>query len=229
MITEVRSLDSVKSALGAAARRGSQPVLSTFHARTKRQMFDLVCNIMGLHKAAYKYMDLIISTAKFNTSEGTIRRVTEISEILKEWEEEPDYARLFVDDRENDILKPANLFEGPKKWKARVNSYDLSDVDPFKAAEKLDFLPPGDGGSSYIPRTCERLAIDLDEFMIRILAEAKMKSEMLMLARKTDDIGYLELPFVSESYDKYFSEFKRHAPDYKKVLSEWRNWLEEVK
>lgn len=151
LITEVRSLEAVKSALGAAARRGSQPILSTFHARTKRQMFDLVCNIMELHEAAYKYMDLIVSTAKFDTPEGTIRRVTEISEILKDWEEEPEYVRLFVDNREEDILDPGKVFDGPKKWIERANSYDLSGVDPLKATKKLDFLSPDEGRFQIYP------------------------------------------------------------------------------
>lgn len=229
LITEVRSLDAVKSALGAAARRGSQPILSTFHARTKRQMFDLVCNIMGLHEAAYKYMDLIVSTAKFETPEGTIRRVTEVSEILKDWTEEPEYVRLFGDNREEDILEPVKLFDGPDRWVERVNSYDLSELDPSEAGKRLDFLPPEEGGSSFIPRICDRLAIDRDNFMLGILTEAKMKSELLQLARKEDDGSYLELPFVSRSYGKYFSEVESNAPDYGKALSNWSSWLEEVK
>lgn len=76
---------------------------------------------------------------------------------------------------------------------------------------------------------CDRLAIDQDDFMAQILTEAKMKSEMLMLAREEDDRSYLELPFVSESYSKYFSELDQHAPDYEEVLSNWHDWLEEVK
>lgn len=142
LITEVRSLDAVKSALGAAARRGSQPVISSFHARTKRQMFDLVCNIMELHEAAYKYVDFIVSTAKFDTPEGTIRRITEISEILKDWEDNPEYVKLFEDNRERDILEPLNFLKGSKKWVKKVNSYDLTDIDLEKAEKKLGFLPP---------------------------------------------------------------------------------------
>lgn len=229
LITEVRSTEAVKSALGAAARRGSQPVLSSFHARTKRQMYDLVCNIMELHEAAYKHVDFIVSTAKFETARGTIRRVTEISEILKDWTEEPEYVELFSDNREEDILEPANLFDGPKNWIERVNSYDLTDLDIQEATEKIDFLPPEKGGSRQVVRQCERLAIDPDDFMQRILAEAKMKSEILTLARSEDEDKYLELPFVTKSYDKYFSEVDENAPDYQKALSNWEKWLRDVK
>ncbi|KXB08881.1 hypothetical protein AKJ55_00340, partial [candidate division MSBL1 archaeon SCGC-AAA382M17] len=228
LITEVRSLEAVKSALGAAARRGSQPILSTFHAQTKRQMFDLVCNIMDLHEAAYKYMDMIISTAKFETSGGTIRRITEISEILKDWENEPNYVSLFTDNREEDSLEPKNVFEGPKKWIDLVNSYDLSDLDLQKAAKKLRFLPPEKGGSRYIPKICENLAIEKESFMLQILTEAKMKSSLLMSAKEKEDMSYLELPFVSSSYGRYFSEIEKNGSDYDKAFSNWQNWLEEA-
>ncbi len=229
LITEVRSTEAVKSALGAAARRGSQPVLSSFHARTKRQMFDLVCNIMELHEAAYKYVDFIVSTAKFETSEGTIRRVTEVSEILKDWTEEPEYVELFSDNREEDILEPANLFDGPQKWIDKVNSYDLTELDVQEAVKKLDFLPPEKGGSRQVPRQCERLAIPKKEFMEKILTEAKMKSKILDLARTENDKSYLELPFVTKSYDKYFTEVEQNAPDYQTALNNWENWMRDIK
>lgn len=226
LITEVRSMEAVKAALGAAARRGSQPVVSSFHVQTKREMYDLVCNLMDLPEAAYKYIDLIASTAKFDTPEGVIRRVTGISEVLKDWEGEPEYTELFTDNREEDRLEVANIFKGPKKWVNRLNSFDLSDVDMMKAAKKIGFRSPKAGGSAYIPRTCEQLAIDEDEFLKGILAEARMKSDLLQLAREKEDRSYLELPFVSKAYDYYFASAKKNAPDYEKQLEEWEEWLE---
>ncbi|MBS3815675.1 MAG: type II/IV secretion system ATPase subunit, partial [Hadesarchaea archaeon] len=227
LITEVRETEAVKAALGAAARRGSQPVVSSFHVRTKREMYDLVCNFMGLHEAAYKYVDLIISTAKFDTPEGTIRRVTEVSEVLKDWKGSPEYAELFKDNREEDQLEVAKIFKGPKKWVKKINSFDLSDVDILKAAKKVGFRSPKSGGSTYIPRVCDRLAIDEDEFLMKILVEARMKSDLLRLARERDDKSYLELPFVSKAYDYFFASANRNAPDYEKQLKEWSEWLEE--
>lgn len=179
LITEVRETEAVKAALGAAARRGSQPVVSSFHVQTKREMYDLVCNFMGLHEAAYKYIDLIVSTAKFDTPEGTIRRITEVSEVLKDWEGNPEYVELFTDNREEDQLEVANIFKGPKKWINRINSPDLSNVNVVKAAKKIGFKSPKKGGSTYIPRLCQRLAMDEGEFLMGILAEARMKSDLL--------------------------------------------------
>jgi len=225
LITEVRAMEAVRAALGAAARQGSQPIVSSFHARSKREMFDLVCRIMGLHEAAYKYVDLIVGTARFSTREGTIRRVVEISEVLKDWENAPEYVELFVDDRKRDLLMPKNFLRGNKRLLKRLNAYDLSKLDVLNAAKRLEFLSPEKGGSQLVPAMCKRFAIDERDFLASILTEARIKSDLLMLARHTGDQSYLELPFVSRAYDVYFTLMKENAPDCGRVLNGWQTWL----
>ena len=225
LITEIRAIEAVKAALGAAARQGSQPLVTSFHVKTKREMHDLICHIMGLHEAAYKYIDLVISTARFSTQEGSIRRVTEIAEVLKDWKGEPEYVDLFEDDRKHDSLVPANFLRGNKHLVKQLNSHDLSRIDAVAAAKRVEFLPPEKGGSHYIPATCERLAIEQRDFLTSILTEARMKSDLLALTRRKANAGYLELPFVSEAYNVYSALVKKHAPDYKRVLEGWRTWI----
>jgi type IV secretory pathway ATPase VirB11/archaellum biosynthesis ATPase len=225
LITEVRAIEAVKAALGAAARQGSQPLVTSFHVRTKREMYDLICHIMGLHEAAYKYIDLVISTARFSTPKGSIRRVTEVAEVLKGWTGKPEYVDLFADDRKNDLLTPASFLKGDNKLIKQLNSYDLSNVNIIEATKRVELLPPEMGGSHYIPAICKRLAIEQEDFLMSILAEARMKSDLLMLARRTENEGYLELPFVGRAYDIYFSLRKRYAPDYERILEGWRDWL----
>ena len=228
LITEVRAAEAVRAALAAGARQGSQPVVASFHARSKREMFDLIVHIMGLHEAAFKYIDLIISTARFSTPGGTIRRIVEVAEVLKDWREEPRYAELFSDDRKRDTLVPEKLLAGNKGLIKRLNAEDLSKVDILSAAKKVKFLPPERGGSQLIPQLCKRLAIDEDELLTSILAEARMKSDLLALAKKTGDSSYFELPFVSSAYNAYFSSVKRNAPNYKQVMEDWRAWLKKL-
>jgi len=228
LITEVRTAEAVRAALGAAARQGSQPVVASFHARSKMEMFDLIVHIMGLHQAAFKYIDFIISTARFSTPSGTIRRIVEISEVLKDWRDEPRYSELFVDDREQDMIVQSKLLRGPKRLLKKLNSRDISKVDVKNTAGKVEFLSPEKGGSQLIPRLCKRLAIDEEEFLASILAEAKMKSELLLMAKKASDPGYLELPFVSRAYSAYFYSLKQNAPDYSRVLEDWRTWLKKL-
>lgn len=228
LITEVRAAEAVRAALGAAARQGSQPVVASFHARSKQEMFDLVTHIMGLHEAAFKYVDFIISTGRFSTKDGTIRRIVEIAEVLKDWKEDPRYVEMFVDDRKRDVLVPKNFLRGNKALINRLNGADLSKVDVLGAARRVDFLPPARGGSQLIPRLCKRIGVDEEDFLKGILAEARMKSDILNLARRSGDTKYLELPFVNTAYNAYFSSFNRNAPDYKKVLGDWRAWLKKL-
>lgn len=225
LITEVRAAGAVKAALGAAARQGSQPVIASFHARSKREMFDLIAHIMGLHEAAFKYIDFIVSTARFSTPQGTIRRITEIAEVLKDWEGKPEYVELFADDRKRDVLVPKNFLKGDKRLLSKINSYDLSKLDVVAASKRLSFLPPSKGGSRAIPAACKKLAINERDFLVTILAEARMKSDIIMLAKRSKDTKYLELPFVSKAYDAYFSIVKQNAPDYKKIMRGWQTWL----
>jgi hypothetical protein len=225
LITEVRAIEAVKAALGAAARQGSQPLITSFHVKTKREMYDLICHIMGLHEAAYKYIDLVISTARFSTHAGSIRRITEIAEVLKGWTGKPEYVDLFKDDRKHDLLVPAKFLLGNKHLINQLNSNDLSRINVVKAAKRVEFLPPERGGSCYIPAACERLAIHEKDFLTSILAEAKMKSDLLKLNRQNINRDCLELPFVSKAYNVYFALLKKYAPDYKQVLEDWHNWI----
>jgi type IV secretory pathway ATPase VirB11/archaellum biosynthesis ATPase len=225
LITEVRAAEAVRAALGAAARQGSQPVVASFHARSKTEMFDLIVHIMGLHQATFKYIDFIISTARFSTPRGTIRRIVEISEVLKEWKDEPRYSEMFVDDRRQDRLVSSKLLSGPRELIKRLDSRDLSKLDMKEVVKRVTFLPPERGGSQLIPALCKRLAIDEEDFLAAILTEAKMKSELLLLASKSGDPSYLELPFVSRAYNAYFYLLKQNAPNYSKVLEEWLSWL----
>ncbi|MEM2877999.1 MAG: ATPase, T2SS/T4P/T4SS family [Candidatus Hadarchaeales archaeon] len=228
LITEVRAAEAVRAALGAAARQGSQPVVASFHSRSKREMFDLIVHIMGLHQAAFKYVDLIVSTARFTSRSGTVRRIVEVSEVLKDWSDRPEYVEMFSDNRKEDVLEPRNLFKGNRRTIEHANSQDLSKFSLEDAVRNLEFLPPENGGSHLIPDLCRRLALDEGEFLEGVLTEAKMKSDILMLARKSENPGFLELPFVSRAYNAYFSSVKRNAPDYRKVMEEWRNWLKKA-
>jgi type IV secretory pathway ATPase VirB11/archaellum biosynthesis ATPase len=223
LITEVREAAAVRAALGAAARQGSQPVVASFHARSKREVFDLIVHIMGLHEAAFRYIDFIITTAKFSTRKGTIRRIVEIAEVKKNWSGEPSYTDLFVDDRKRDVLLHKSLFSGSKRLINKLNSFDLSSVDVVRYTRSLRFLPPDKGGSEIIPELCRRLGLSEREFLQRILLEAKVKSSLLQLSARNPEV--LELPFVRAAYNQFFRLLRICEANPKRVLQEWRTWL----
>lgn len=228
LITEVRAAEAVRAALGAAARQGSQPVVASFHARSKREMFDLVTHIMGLHEAAFKYVDYIVSTARFSTQAGTVRRIVEVAEVLKDWEGKPEYVELFADNRREDVLLQVNLLRGKREFLKRLNGKNLSKIEPKRIARAVEFTPPEKGGSELIPALCKRLGMDEGEFLESMLCEAFMKSDLLSLAERSKNPGILELPFVGRAYNVYFSLVKRHRPDFLRALREWRAWLRKL-
>jgi len=225
LITEVRSAEALRSTLGAAVRQGSQPVIASFHARDKEDAFALVTHVMGLHPEAFKHIDLIVTTARFSTRSGIVRRIIEIAEVHKSWREAPEYSELFVDVRKMDALLSKDLLEGPRKLLAKWNSMDLTTIDLRSSIRNLRFKPPEDGGSSLVPKLCRRLGMDQEEFLARVLVEAIVKSMLLQASVKSGRGDYLELPFVTKAYSVYFSLLKKQENPLK-VLEEWKRWIQ---
>jgi len=218
-IAEVRSQEAVRAALGAAARRGSQPVVSSFHARSRREMFELICHILGLPPAVYKHVDLVVGTARFRGREGTVRRVVELSEVRKEWREEPEYSELFSYSRREDLLLPSSLLGGRARTLRRLSSFELGEDEVEEGIRDLHFLPPEEGGSELIPFLCRRSGREEGEALQEILWEALVKARLVELSRS--DPSLLELPAVSRAYERYFSLVRRKGVG----RASFREWL----
>jgi len=223
MITEVRAPEALRSVLGAAVRHGTQPVIASFHARDKQEAFSLMTNIMALPNEAFKHIDVLVCTARFHTHQGIIRRIVEIVEVGKDWKDSPQYVEIFVDDRRADSLIPVNLLDGPKRLISRWNLMDLSKVD-LKTFKKLNFLEPERGGSLLIPKMCRRLGLEQNELLLMILAEAKMKSTLLLAAQQSGNTEYLELPFVTKAYGRYSAILRREENPIRAFM-EWKKCL----
>ncbi|TDA32668.1 MAG: hypothetical protein DSO02_05100, partial [Hadesarchaea archaeon] len=219
-IAEVRSQEAVRAALGAAARRGSQPVVSSFHARSRREMYELICRILGLSPAVYKHVDLVVGTARFRGKEGTVRRVVEVSEVRKEWKEEPEYSDLFSYDRRKDFLFPLSLLEGSERLLRRL-SFRPRLEEVRDAAKHLRFLPPEEGGSELVPSVCRREGKEEGEALKEILWEALMKTKLVELS--SEDPSLLELEGVTRCYGKYFSLVRREGVG-EKTFRTWLRW-----
>lgn len=211
-IAEVRSQEAVRAALGAAARRGSQPVVSSFHARSKREMYELICHILGLPPAVYKHVDLVVVTARFRGREGTVRRVVEISEVRKEWREEPEYSELFSYDRRKDLLSPLSLLDGRPPSPGEVR----------KAVKRLRFRPPEEGGSELVPFVCRREGKEEEEVLEEILWESLVKAKLVELSKENPSL--VELEGVTRSYGRYLSLVRERGVG-EETFREWLRWL----
>lgn len=112
ILGEVRS-DEAK-ALYEAMRIGAVAnfVGGTIHGEDAYAVFDRVVNDLGVPRTSFKATDIIVSANRLKSPSGTdrFRRVTGITEVRKEWQEDPldedGFVELMRYDAEQDQLVP---------------------------------------------------------------------------------------------------------------------------
>ncbi|MFO8015944.1 MAG: type II/IV secretion system ATPase subunit [Candidatus Woesearchaeota archaeon] len=212
IVGEVRSKEAV--ALYEAMRVGAAAnvVAGTIHGDSPYGVFDRVVNDIGVPKTSFKATDLIIVANPIKSADGIHknRRVTQITEVRKQWEEDPLLENGFVDlmkyDSKTDELSPTDdLMNGE------------SDILKAIAANIPDF------------------AGDWDAMWNNIELRAKCKQAQVEYAEKMNDMDMLEAPFTIKCNDqmhllsdKIKSETGKLDP--KQIYFEWETWLKrEVK
>lgn len=135
VIGEVRSEEA--QALYEAMRVGAVAnfVGGTIHGEDAYSVFDRVVNDLGVPRTSFKATDIVVQVNKIESPGGmeTYRRVTGITEVRKEWEDDPQEEGAFVDlmryDSNKDRLVPTDtlingeslilnrIAENIKEWK----------------------------------------------------------------------------------------------------------------
>jgi type IV secretory pathway ATPase VirB11/archaellum biosynthesis ATPase len=119
IVGEVRSSEAV--ALYEAMRIGASAnvVAGTIHGDSPYGIFDRVVNDLKVPKTSFKATDLVVMCSPIRSADGMkkFRRVTQITEVRKTWEEDPLAERGFVDlmkyNAKTDQLEPtAELING---------------------------------------------------------------------------------------------------------------------
>jgi hypothetical protein len=133
------------------------------------------------------------------------RRVTQISEVRDDWEDDPVSEGGFVDlmryDSDDDELKPTQaLLDG--------ESYILKDI----ASNIREF------------------AGNWDAVWENIQLRGKIKQHLVDVAEETGDQSLLEAPFVIQANDHFHKIINRVVErtgdlDADKVFFEWKEWL----
>ncbi len=130
IVGEVRSLEA--KALYEAMRIGalSNVVAGTIHGESAYGVYDRVVNDLGVPTTSFKATDIIPICKSLRSADGLhrFRRVTEITEIRKEWEKNPLKEEAFVNLMEysgkEDTLKPTDTFvNGESEILNRISSY----------------------------------------------------------------------------------------------------------
>jgi len=130
ILGEVRSVEA--RALYEAMRIGalSNVVMGTIHGESAYGVFDRVVNDLGVPTTSFKATDIIPICKTLRSADGLhrFRRLTEITEVRKRWDTNPDKEGGFVNLMEysakEDKLKPTDtLVNGESETINRIASY----------------------------------------------------------------------------------------------------------
>ena len=207
IVGEIRSKEAL--ALYEAMRVGAlaNVVAGTIHGGSPYSVFDRVVNDLQVPKTSFKATDIIVVANPVRSPDGlhTKRRVTSITEVRKEWENDPLVEGGFVDlmiyNHETDQLEPTdNLLNG--------DSEVIKDV----------------AGS------VKEWAGNWDAAWDNILLRTKIKETLVKSAQKLKRKEILEATFSVKSNDAFHNIsdevlLKYGALDSKKIFFRWNEWL----
>lgn len=208
-VGEVRSKEA--KALYEAMRVGAAAnvVAGTIHGDSPYGVFDRVCNDIGVPKTSFKATDVLFVANPIRSADGLKkkRRVTQITEVRKHWEDDPLTEGGFVDlmkyDAKSDQILPTDdLLNG--------DSEVLKDI----AGRIKEFTG------------------DWDAVWNNILLRAKLKETLVDYSTKANDADMLEADFVINCNDRYHIISKDVISEVgymenKRIFYEWDEWLKE--
>lgn len=209
-IGEVRSVEA--KALYEAMRIGAMAnvVAGTLHGESAYGVFDRVVNDLGVPPTSFKATDLVVIANKLRTTDGlrTFRRVTEVTEVRKNWQHDPVAEGGFV-----------NLME-----------YSSAD-DALKPTDTLL-----NGESMILNQIAMRTAGwagRWDRVWDNIQLRAKVLQSIVEIANKTGRKDLLEAPTTVLSNQRFHELAERSRTetgvvDSNRVYNDWLEWFKGI-
>ena len=207
IVGEVRSEEA--RALYEAMRVGAlaNVVAGTIHGDSPYGVFDRVCNDLQVPKTSFKATDIIVVANPIRSADGLHRwrRVTQITEVGKQWENDPMREHGFTDlmkyDSKTDSLQPtSSLIHGD------------SEILKSIAGNVKDWAGNWDAvwENIQLRADCKKLLVDLAEQV------------------KNNDL--LEAPFVlqcNDQFHRFSDQIKEEIGtlDIKRIYAEYEQWL----
>lgn len=209
VIGEVRSEEA--QALYEAMRVGAVAnfVGGTIHGEDAYSVFDRVVNDLGVPRTSFKATDIIVSVNKIKSPDGleTYRRVTGITEVRKEWTEDPMEENAFVDlmryDSNEDELVPTDeLINGQSVILNRIASNIREWKNNWEAV--------------------------WDNIQLR----KDVKEKLVEKAEETGNDELLEAEFVVDANQQFHLIAEKVQDEYgsqepERILNRWEEWLEQ--
>jgi len=208
VIGEVRSDEA--QALYEAMRVGAVAnfVGGTIHGEDAYSVFDRVVNDLNVPRTSFKATDIIVSVNKIRSPDGleTYRRVTGITEVRKEWEEDPLKEDAFVElmryDSNKDELVPTDtLLNGESEIISRI-------ADNIKGYKN-----------------------DWEAVWDDIQLRKDIKEAIVEKAEETGNDELLEAEFVSKCNQRYHILSNKVSEEYgeqdtERIFARWKEWLD---
>ncbi len=208
IVGEVRSGEA--KALYEAMRVGAAAnvVAGTIHGDSPYGIFDRVVNDIGVPKTSFKATDICIIVNPIKSADGIhkIRRVTQITEVRKDWTNDPNLEGGFLDlmkyDPKTDELKAtAELING--------------ETEVIKA----------------VAGNVKEWAGNWDATWQNIMLRAKCKEAQVKIWEQTKDDELLEAEFTilcNDMMHKIVDKVKTETSkvDNDRIFFEWNEWLQ---
>ncbi|MBW2987287.1 type II/IV secretion system ATPase subunit [Candidatus Woesearchaeota archaeon] len=206
IVGEVRSTEAI--ALYEAMRVGAAAnvVAGTIHADSPYGVFDRVVNDIGVPKTSFKATDIILTANPVRSPDGLHRwrRLTGITEVRKDWLEDPARENAFVD-----LLKYSSTKDELEPTPDLING----DSDILKS----------------IAGNVKQWAGKWDAVWDNILLRSKIKQAQVDYALKAKNLDLLEAPFSIACNDQFhlISDAvieETGALDSKTIFDLWDRW-----
>lgn len=207
IVGEVRSEEAL--ALYEAMRVGAlaNVVAGTIHGDSPYGVFDRVVNDLKVPRTSFKATDIIVVCNPVKSASGLKkeRRITQITEVRKEWEDDPMAEGAFV-----------NLMEYNPKT---------------DTLEPTDALIQGE--SEIVKAIASRIREyigDWDAVWQNILLRKELKEELIKVSKQLKLPELLEAEFVIEANDAFHSitedvRQETGISDPGRIKEEWKGWL----
>ncbi len=207
IVGEVRSTEA--KSLYEAMRIGAlaNVVAGTIHGDSPYGVFDRVVNDLGVPRTSFKATDVVVVANPIRSADGMHRwrRVTEITEVRKHWEQDP-------------LLE--NGFSDLMKYDSKTDELQPSD----------DIINGDSEVLKSIAGSVKEWAGNWDLVWDNILLRAKIKETIVSFAAQQKDPSLLEAPFVIQCNDEFHRisdniKEETGALDSKRIFFEWNEWL----
>ncbi len=207
IIGEIRSKEAL--ALYEAMRVGAlaNVVAGTIHGDSPYGVFDRVVNDLQVPRTSFKATDIVFVAKPIKSADGLHRwrRLTQITEVRKIWEQDPLLEKGFVD-----------LMKYDSKKEQLVPTDELINGDSEILKE--------------IAGNVKEWAGNWDAVWDNIMLRAKIKETLVDFASNSNNMDLLEADFVIQSNDQFHKISERirdevGSLDSKRIFFDWNEWL----